>query len=355
MGKLYESVNMMQLGAMPPRKFLALHPDVSVTPQDLAVIKNYLAPWSSDSRIKAVSSPPIEQVPFQANLALVAKEMNGLAFDPDVEDWKPISFTDRGDNNSMRMILGNEIAVKAAQSGNVSPWPDGARLAKIAWQRVAADDGLIHPGKFVQVELMVKNAHLYKGTDGWGWGRWRGTALTHYGSNSHFVRECTSCHLPMRGNDSIYTLPITSAKSRRNEVLNYKAAALPRAMPYQPLDWRAITMYIDPVHHTMATLYGNDVAAKAVRNHAVNSIAKAYPPGAVLVLITWVQREDPHWFGGRIPDVPESVEFVQSNAPGSPSEYKLYKNFEKGEHKVPAEVAMKRTEFITSLAPAWLP
>ena len=82
------------------------------------------------------------------------------------ESWKPISITDRGDNNTFRFILGNEIAVKAAQSGNISPWPDGTRFAKIAWQQEPGPDGLVHPGKFVQVELMLKNAQRYKDTEG---------------------------------------------------------------------------------------------------------------------------------------------------------------------------------------------
>ena len=95
------------------------------------------------------------------------------------ESWKLISATDRGDNNTFRFILGNDIAVKAAQSGNISPWPDGTRFAKVAWQQKLGEDGLIHPGKFVQVELMVKDARRYKDMDGWGWGRWRGLDL-HY-------------------------------------------------------------------------------------------------------------------------------------------------------------------------------
>ena len=72
------------------------------------------------------------------------------------------------------MILGNETAIEAVETGNISPWPDGARFAKIAWQQEKREDGLVYPGKFVQVEFMVKQASQYRTTDGWGWGRWRG-------------------------------------------------------------------------------------------------------------------------------------------------------------------------------------
>ena len=69
---------------------------------------------------------------------------------PNFETWKPISFTNRGDNNTFRFIFGSDIAVKAVRSGNISPWPEGVRFAKIAWQQQAGPDGLIRPGKFVQ-------------------------------------------------------------------------------------------------------------------------------------------------------------------------------------------------------------
>jgi hypothetical protein len=80
----------------------------------------------------------------------VRPEFNGFPFDPNFDTWKPISFTDRSDNNTFRFILGSDIAVKAVRSGNISPWPDGARFAKIAWQQQAGPDGLLPPGKFVR-------------------------------------------------------------------------------------------------------------------------------------------------------------------------------------------------------------
>jgi hypothetical protein len=55
-------------------------------------------------------------------------------------------------------VLGNDIAIKAAQAGNISPWPDGTRFAKIAWRQELGPDGLTHPGGFGQVEFMQKNA-----------------------------------------------------------------------------------------------------------------------------------------------------------------------------------------------------
>jgi Haem-binding domain/Cytochrome P460 len=379
-GALYEAVNMIQLGAMPLPQFLALHPDAKVTPEELATLKTYLAPWSNrptvasnaagaasaaaggavaaEGRSTAAQSR-LTQSP--AALDAVEAEFGGFAFDPAFENWKPISTTDRGDNYTFRFILGNDIAVQAAQAGHISPWPDGARLAKIAWQQELGADGLVHPGKFVQVELMVKDAQRYKNTDGWGWGRWRGLDLKPYGSDSRFVNECTTCHLPVRGNDYVYTLPITPAKVDHAEVVNNHAAALPASLPYQPLAWSAITMYVDPKTRTTATLYGNDAAMQAVRAREDAVAAPAYSVGAVLALVTWAQRDDPHWFGGRIPDAPLSVELIQLTTEEPTATYVprvTYKRFagaELTEDHVADSVMAERSKFITGLAPARLP
>ena len=342
---LFEGVSMIQLGSMPLPDFLKLHPDAKVTLEELANLKAYLAPWTQ------APNPPtssVSEVSAPFSLASVPPEFNGFPFDPTFETWKPISTTDRGDNNTFRFILGNDIAVKAAQSGNISPWPDGTRFAKVAWQQELGSDGLVHPGKFIQVELMLKDARRYKNTEGWGWGRWRGLDLKPYGKDAHFVDECTSCHQPMRGDDYVFTLPISAAKVGGREVVNNSAAALPASLPYQPLGWTAITMYVDPKTHTMATLYANDVAAQAA------SKGPAYRAGAVLALVTWIQRDDPHWFGARIPDTPRSVEFVQVADSGQNS-YRSFTGAGLIEDHPAASAVAERTSFVLGIAPVRMP
>jgi len=350
---LFEGVSMVQLGAMPLPRFLMLHPDARVSPGDLATLKAYLAPWGTLPSPVAASFGPAHAA---VSLTAVQPELNGFPFDADFESWKLISTTDRGDNNTFRFVLGNDIAVKAAQSGNISPWPDGTRFAKIAWEQVLGSDGLIHPGKFVQVELMLKDAAQYKSTDGWGWGRWRGLDLKPYGKDAHFVDECTTCHMPVRGNDYVYTLPITRAQVAGEEAVNNRAASLPAALPWQPPGWSPITMYVDPRSHTTATLFGNGAAARAARDGGVQQGAaggmRTYPAGAALALVTWRQREDPHWFGARIPDEPISVEFVQAGATNS---YRRFAGAGLGEVHPAAAEAAQRASFILGLAPAQLP
>jgi hypothetical protein len=346
---LYEAVNMVQLGAMPLPRFLRLHPDARVTPQELNTLKSYLAPWTPALQPSATHADETQST-TRIPLTKVQPELNGLALDPTFESWQPLSMTDRGDNGTFRFILGNIAAVKASQKGDISPWPDGAAFAKIAWQQKLGLDRLVHPGKFIQVELMVKNGGDYKDTEGWGWGRWRGLDLKPYGQNALFVNECTGCHQPLRGNDYVYTMPITTAQVPGTEVVNNAAAvANATGLPHQPLVWGAITMYVDPKNHTMATLYGNDAAMDAVEAHRA---APVYPANAVLALVTWTQREDPHWFGARIPDRPLSVEFVEA---GAPPRYRRFSGSTLEEDLSAAKISAERASFMLGLAPAPLP
>jgi hypothetical protein len=82
-------------------------------------------------------------------------------------------------------------------------------------------------------------------------------------------------------------------------------AAVPAGLPYPVMEWKAITTVVDRGSGTTGTLFGNDAAVSAAR------AGVAYPAGAVLGLVTWQQREDPHWFGARIPGSVVSVEFVE--------------------------------------------
>jgi mono/diheme cytochrome c family protein len=360
---LFEAANFMQLGAMPLPAFVALHPEAKVSPQEMATFEAYLAPWNSASA--AHSLPAGAFAPDALTKAL--PEHNGLPLDAAFVNWKVMSTTDRGDNNTFRFILGNDVAVQAARTGNISPWPNGTRFAKIAWQQKTGEDGLVYPGAFVQVELMVKDAEKYKKTEGWNWGRWRGVDLKPYGKDAEFVQECTSCHLPVKGNDYVYSLPMTEAKVPGKDVVNNSAAQLPESLPDNPLRWNAITMYVDPKTHTTATLYGNDAAMQAIRAYRAHSWT--HPAGITLALVTWFQREDPHWFGARIPATPVLVEFVAVDGAeqGSPSAgpppiedygplgYRRFAGTGLTEDRSPAINEQKRASFIAGLDPAILP
>ena len=115
-------------------------------------------------------------------------------------------------------------------------------------------------------------------------------------------------------------------------------------------------MYVDPNAHTTATLFGNDAAIQALSAaQKGEGRAAAYPTGAVLALVTWTQRDDPHWFGGRIPDAPESVEFVLVSAAGQTNKYRRFAGQGLQEQLPTASAAEMRTSLMLGLGPARLP
>src|ERR1700728_2692160 len=106
--RLYEAVNMIQLGAMPLPQFVALHPDAKVTPEELDTLKAYLAPWTPAPDQPGNATPvanKTEAGPAPVSLGSVQAELNGFPFEANFERWKVISTTDRGDNNTFRFIL----------------------------------------------------------------------------------------------------------------------------------------------------------------------------------------------------------------------------------------------------------
>jgi len=356
---LYEAVNMIQLGSMPLPRFLALHPGAKVTPQELAVLKAYLSPWSSPTGlVEGAGNQRTEGTdtsPSFVSLAEARPEYNGLPLDPSMRAWKLISVTDRGDNNTFRLILGNDIAIRAIRTGHIQPWPNGAKIAKVAFLRVRGEDGLVRPQKFVQIELMAKDAQAYRSTAGWGWGRWRGPTLVPYGTSVAYLKECTGCHLPMKGNDNVYTLPISPVHLEKEETIN-DAAALPQSLPYQPLDWTPITMFVDPASEAVSVLFANDLAAKQEQSVAseISGPHASLPNGGGLALVTWHQREDPHWFGARIPSDPASVEFLAADAQHG-IRYQRFEGQDLRENRRNETFAEQRRKFILDLAPAQYP
>lgn len=142
--------------------------------------------------------------------AVVAAEQpvapNGIALYPDYMSWKVIAPSYREDRVQIRIITGNDIAIKALRAG-IKPLPDGSVLAKVAWKAEKHPKFPVatEPGAFAQVEFMVKDARKYKDTGGWGFARFVGNELKPYGKDAAFVGECFGCHIPVAGNDYLYT------------------------------------------------------------------------------------------------------------------------------------------------------
>jgi hypothetical protein len=145
-----------------------------------------------------------------ANAGSMAKPVpNGIELPKDYKDWRVISVSHRTDHKSMRAILGNDIAVKAAREGNTNPWPKGAILGKVVWKETREKhwEPAVAPGEFIHAEFMFKDPVKYKSTGGWGYARWVGTDQKPYGNDADFAQECVACHTPVKDQDWVFTKP----------------------------------------------------------------------------------------------------------------------------------------------------
>jgi hypothetical protein len=100
------------------------------------------------------------------------------------------------------------------------------------------------------------------------------------------------------------------AKPGPTDLLNGQAE-LTGTLPFPVWQWKALTTGVDRGAGTTYTLFGNDAAVSAARS------GQSYPVSAVVAMVTWRQRDDPHWFGARIAGDPVSVEFVTVAADGT--------------------------------------
>jgi hypothetical protein len=135
---------------------------------------------------------------------------NGISLPEGYRDWRVIGTSHRTDNNTLRVILGNDIAIDAARQGETNPWPDGAILAKMVWKDASHEawPAATVPGNFVHAEFMIKGTERYAQTGGWGYARWLGAEQKPYGKDADFAQECFGCHTPVKDNDYVFTHPV---------------------------------------------------------------------------------------------------------------------------------------------------
>ncbi|WP_394830311.1 cytochrome P460 family protein [Pendulispora rubella] len=311
--KLFESLNQATFGTMPPAQYTALHPSAKLTAQDIAVLKEYLA-----TQIPKTEPTPQRAATADNQFATwthgaaandVQPSPNGIDYIADYKNWETISSSDRPDTGTMKIITGNDIAIKAVREHKTNPWPDGAILAKLQYEASADANGTVHNGVFKQVGFMVKDSKKYSKTQGWGYAKWNGTKLEQPYKDASFATECVNCHAPMHDSDFVFTNGIDFSAGplgapSKSDLVN-KAASLPKTPLFDTHGWKVITSFTDRSHGTTYMLFGNDSAAQAARAGQTT-----YPQGAVLSLVAWKSAEDENWFGATVPGALQSVEQV---------------------------------------------
>ncbi len=212
--KLWEAVNQIIAGAMPLKDYQFVHGNSKISQQDLTVLKNYvLAMVKAKPGDTSIINAALKQKGIMHTTAGSVKlsvSLNGISYMPDYKNWKAISTTERMDNGTMRVIFGNDVAVKAVHSGTVNPWPDGTIFAKVAWDQVEDKDGNVTTGAFKQVEYMIKDHEKFKSTHGWGFARFKTPKMVPYGKTVMFTNECMNCHKPQSDQDFVFTSPLSN-------------------------------------------------------------------------------------------------------------------------------------------------
>jgi hypothetical protein len=331
---LFMSVNQVMFGEMPLTSYTTFHPDAKLSGKDLLTLKNYvrsLAPVRlSDTARTTVARQQFNQwaAGTLPSTQQVKPALNGIAYIQGYRNWQIVNVSDRYDNGTMRVILGNDIAMKAISAHTTNPWPNGTTFAKVAWEELVDSNKVAGSGELKQVEFMIKDDQKFASSAGWGWARWKGNDLKPYGKTLTFSQECVNCHHPVRHDDYVFTQPLTD-NDRPDKITG---------LPKQQM----ITSLIDKKQQLHRVLYGNEIAVQ----HARSGASGPYPAGAILTLATWSQQEDARWFGALVPDHLNTVEVVKVGATTT------YESYQAPGWKKASTDQPDRTSYITQLKAA---
>jgi cytochrome P460 len=235
--------------------------------------------------------PPVATVAPTPTVVPGGPGANGLELPTDFLDWRVIGVAmPNGATPSIRVIVGNDIAVNAARRGITNPWPDGSMMGHMVWTQGTNPDaaGTVVPGNFGAITLMKKDVDAYAADGGWAYGRWAGANLTPLAAGDD--RACVDCHTSERQQyDYVFTDP--GALPSPNTVNAAAPAPNGLKVPTEVLDWRVIGV-AQPgglETGTIRVIVGNDTAVDAARagetnpwpeNSAISHFVWALPAGS---------------------------------------------------------------------------
>jgi Cytochrome P460 len=133
----------------------------------------------------------------------------GVKIPPGYRDWGVISVAhEAGNNNDLRVILGNDVAIKAYREGKL-PYPDGTIIARLAWSYVPSEKnnevlGRAHSfvaGAPINLQLSVRDSRKYASTGGWGFAQFKDGKP----ADEAVHNTCLACHELAKARDFVYT------------------------------------------------------------------------------------------------------------------------------------------------------
>jgi len=140
-----------------------------------------------------------------------ASPVFGVTLPAGYRDWQFISVAhEAGNNNDIRGILGNDIAMKALKEGTL-PFPDGSIIVRLAYEYVSSErnnaifgrEQSFVAGAPTNVQIEVKDSRRYANTGGWGYGQFENGKAN---PSLKIVNSCFACHAKLPASaDFVFT------------------------------------------------------------------------------------------------------------------------------------------------------
>jgi len=138
-----------------------------------------------------------------------ASPIFGVKIPPGYRDWRVISVAhEAGNNNDLRAILGNDVAIKAYRDGKL-PFPDGTIIVRLAWSYVPSEENnkvfgraqSFVAGPPINIQLGVKDSKKCASTGGWGFAQFENGNP----ADEAVHKTCFPCHALAKARDLVFT------------------------------------------------------------------------------------------------------------------------------------------------------
>jgi hypothetical protein len=116
-----------------------VHRNSAVTPEQLDTLRKYLTALSGEqqsatsSHVEAADREYVRWVDNSGITHAVESTLAGVSFHLEYRTWKQIGSTERIENHTIRVVLGNDLAIRAIADNHINPWPNGTMIGKVTW------------------------------------------------------------------------------------------------------------------------------------------------------------------------------------------------------------------------------
>jgi hypothetical protein len=212
--KFWEMINLAENNKMPLPSYLRFHPTAKLDKKDIEVLKKYAQRFiiSKPGDTAEINEAEKEFKVFRISNGKhpnAPTSLNGVRYSDDYRNWKVIVATTRFETRTMRIVYGNDIAIKAIEGGRTDVWPQGSVIVKVVWNMIEDKDGNIRTGTFNNTQWMIKDDKKFPDTEGWGFARFSGVKLLPYGKTASFGTACFNCHKLVKETGYVFDLPVS--------------------------------------------------------------------------------------------------------------------------------------------------